>query len=269
MHSKPPRISDGLRAKFQEIATEAAELLPPSAYANYMIIDPTTADPEKVLPGAAIYVGQTSELRSRILSHLRQAIRPAPEHAQLYHYMARLIGRGAWPLFRVLETHTNRVDCMLAETVWAQRLLRSGARLFNTWPEQSRLLTKSSLRRMQRARLFLLSLRDAEAAGLDLEIACRAGCYTLLAAPKNLAAWFGRRITLKGVRERSLRCPICGGLNRFSLTPAAETTECNRVPELPQSSTADLEARLFLQELSEFQPFAKPVPNYGWPDTYA
>ena len=151
MHSKPPRISDGLRTKFQAIATETAELVPPSAYANYVIIDPTTADPERILPGAAIYVGQTSELRSRIRSHLRQAIRPAPEHAQLYHYMARLISRGAWPVFRVLETHTNRVDCMLAETVWAQRLLRSGARLFNTWPEQSRLLTASSLRRRVRA----------------------------------------------------------------------------------------------------------------------
>ena len=150
MHSKPPQISDGMRAKFQAIATETAELVPPSAYANYVIIDPTTADPERILPGAAIYVGQTSELRSRIRSHLRQAIRPAPEHAQLYHYMARLISRGAWPVFRVLETHTNRVDCMLAETVWAQRLLRSGARLFNTWPEQSKLLTASSLRRMQR-----------------------------------------------------------------------------------------------------------------------
>lgn len=62
MHSKPPLISDGLRAKFQAIATEAAELVPPAAYANYVIIDPTTADPERILPGTAIYVGQTSEL---------------------------------------------------------------------------------------------------------------------------------------------------------------------------------------------------------------
>lgn len=269
MHSKPPRISDGLRAKFQEIATEAAELLPPSAYANYVIIDPTTADPERILPGAAIYVGQTSELPSRIRSHLRQAIRPAPEHAQLYHYMARLISNGTWPVFRVLETHTNRVDCMLAETVWAQRLLRSGARLFNTWPEQSRLLTKSSLRRMQRARLFLLSLLDAEAAGLNLEIACRAGCYTLTAAPKDLAVWFGHRITLKGVRERTLRCPECGGQNRYALVDATHAGLSIDPGDLREFHRSDLEARLFLQELSEFPVFAASGPDGGWPDTFS
>ena len=113
MHSKPPQISDGLRAKFQAIATETAELVPPSAYANYVIIDPTTADPERILPGAAIYVGQTSELRSRIRSHLRQAIRPAPEHAQLYHYMARLISRGAWPLSGCLRPiRTGLIACL-------------------------------------------------------------------------------------------------------------------------------------------------------------
>lgn len=269
MHSKPPRISDGLRAKFQEIATEAAELLPPSAYANYVIIDPTTADSERILPGAAIYVGQTSELPSRIRAHLRQAIRPAPEHAQLYHYMARLISNGTWPVFRVLETHTNRVDCMLAETVWAQRLLRSGARLFNTWPEQSRLLTKSSLRRMQRARLFLLSLLDAEAAGLNLEIACRAGCYTLTAAPKDLVVWFGHRITLKGVRERTLRCPECGGQNRYALVDGTHAGLSIDPGDLREFHRSDLEARLFLQELSEFPVFAASGPDGGWPDTFA
>ena len=131
MHSKPPRISDGLRAKFKEIATDTAELVPPSAYVNYVIIDPTKADPERILPGAAIYVGQTSELGSRIRSHLRQAIRPAPKQAPLYHYMAKLISRGTWPVFRVLETHTNRVDCMLAETVCAWRQLR--------WPVERQL----------------------------------------------------------------------------------------------------------------------------------
>lgn len=269
MHSKPPRISDGLRAKFHEIANEAAELVPPSAYANYVIIDPTKADPERILPGAAIYVGQTSELGSRIRSHLRQAIRPAPEHAQLYHCMARMISRGTWPVFRVLETHTNRVNCMLAETVWAQRLLRSGARLFNTWPEQSRILTNSSLRRMQRARLFLLSLLDAEAAGINLEITCRAGCFTLTAAPKELAVWFSHRITLKGVRERTLRCPECGGQNRYVLVDGAHPGMSFDPADLREVNRSDLEARLFLQELSAFPVFVASEPSGGWPDTFA
>lgn len=183
--------------------------------------------------------------------------------------MARLIGRGTWSLFRVLETHTNRIDCMLAETVWAQRLLRSGARLFNTWPEQSRILTESSLRRMQRARLFLLSLNEAEAVDLHLQIACRAGCYILTVAPKDLAVWFGHRLTLKGVRERTRRCPECGGQNRYALVSGGLAGVSVDLCELPGFQSSDLETRLFLQELSEFPLFAASGPNGGWPDTFA
>jgi len=248
MPIQPPQISDGLRAKFHDIATEAAALVPPGAFANYVIIDPTESDPDGILPGAAIYTGQSGNVRGRIRSHLRHAVVPGSEQGRLYDRMAELIRTGTMPIFRILETHRNRAESVMAETVWAQRLLRSGAKLLNTWPEQSRLITGSSSRRMQRVRLMLLSLTEAQAAGLSLRIACVKGCYSMVADPADLALWFGDRITLQGVRKRSARCPLCEGRNRFEVASDGNTGNQGLDAELSppvMMPTAEFEFRLF------------------------
>lgn len=248
MPIKPPRISDGLRAKFHAIATEAAGLVPPDAFANYVIIDPTQPDPEGILPGIAIYTGQSGNVRGRIRSHLRHAVIPGSDQGRLYDRMAELIRAGTMPIFRILETHRNRAESLMAETVWAQRLLRSGAKLLNTWPEQSRLITGSSARRMQRVRLMFLSLTDAQSAGLSLRISCANGCYSMVASPADLALWFGDRITLQGVRKRSTRCPLCEGRNRFEVASASdpESDELDGEVHPPaMMPTAEFESRLF------------------------
>lgn len=248
MPIKPPQISDGLRAKFHAIAVEAAALVPSGAYANYVIIDPTQPDPDGILPGAAIYTGQSGNVRGRIRSHLRHAVIPDSEPGRLYEWMGELIRAGAMPIFRILETHRNRAESVMAETVWAQRLLRSGAKLLNTWPEQSRLITGSSARRMQRVRLLFLSLPDAQAAGLHLQISCAMGCYSMTTDPMDLAVRFGDRITLQGVRKHARRCPVCDGRNRFALISA--TDQAASEVEIPVATpammpTAEFEFRLF------------------------
>ena len=69
MPRKPPKISDGLRAKFKAVAHEAGELVPSAAYANYVIIDPTFSDRDELLPGVPIYIGQTARIVPRIQEH--------------------------------------------------------------------------------------------------------------------------------------------------------------------------------------------------------
>lgn len=81
--------------------------------------------------------------------------------------------------------------------------------------------------------------------------------------------WFGHRITLKGVRERTLRCPECGGQNRYALVNGGLAGLSVDPCDLPGFQSSDLEMRVFLQELSEFPLFVASGPDGGWPDTFA
>jgi hypothetical protein len=47
----------------------------------------------------------------------------------------------------VLQLHQTRLESVQGETIWAQRLLRDGACLYNRWPEQSRLMAGKELAR--------------------------------------------------------------------------------------------------------------------------
>ena len=249
MPSKPPKISDGLRAKFRAVAREAGDLVPAAAYANYVIIDPTFSDCDEILPGVPIYIGQTARIVPRIQEHLRRALAPGAASNSLYRRMGQLIRIGALPIFRILEVHRTRADSIRAEAVWAQRLLRSGADLLNFLPEQSRILTASSVGRMQRVRLLTMLLAEAFAAGLVLQIACRRGCFARTISPVDLIPWFGDRITLMGIRARTRQCPVCGGINSYAVAEQAKPTipaGLEDIPEFPgELPSAEFEFRLF------------------------
>ncbi len=249
MPRKPPKISDGLRAKFKAVAHEVGELVPTAAYANYVIIDPTFSDHNEIFPGVPIYIGQTARIVPRIQEHLRHALAPAAASNALYRRMGQLIRIGALPIFRILEVHRTRADSIRAEAVWAQRLLRSGADLLNFLPEQSRILTASSVGRMQRVRLLTMSLPEAYAAGLVLQIACRRGCFARTISPVDLIPWFGDRITLMGIRTKARQCPVCGGINRYAVADEADSPAPDgfeNVPEFPgELPSAEFEFRLF------------------------
>lgn len=249
MLRKPRQISDGLRTKFKAVAREAGELVPASAYANYVIIDPTFSDRDEILPGVPIYIGQTARIVPRIQEHLRRALAPEAASNSLYRRMGQLIRIGALPIFRILEVHQTRADSIRAEAVWAQRLLRSDADLLNFLPEQSRILTASSVGRMQRVRLLTMSLPEAYAAGIALQIACRRGCFARNISPVDLIPWFGDRITLMGVRARTRQCPVCGGINRYGLADEAELQTLDRLEDIPafpgELPSAEFEFRLF------------------------
>ena len=105
MPRKPPKISDGFRAKFKAVAHEAGDLVPTAAYANYVIIDPTFSDRDEILPGVPIYIGQTAGIVPRIQEHLRYALAPPDASNALYRRMGQLIRIGALPIFRILEVH--------------------------------------------------------------------------------------------------------------------------------------------------------------------
>jgi len=249
MHRKIPTISDGLRAKFQAVSHDAGELVPASAYEKYVIIDPTFSDRDEILQGVPIYIGQTARIVPRIQEHLRHALAPAAATNALYRRMGQLIRIGALPIFRILEVYQTRAGSIRAEAVWAQRLLRSGTDLLNFLPEQSRILTASSVGRMQRVRLLTMSLPEAYAAGLVLQIACLRGCFIRTISPVDLIPRFGDRITLMGIRAKARQCPVCGGINRYVVTDEADSPApdwIENVPAFPgELPSAEFEFRLF------------------------
>jgi len=217
MSRKSPLFSDSLRAQFKAIVVDAVALVPKGSYVNYVIIDPTEPDPEAVFPGLPIYTGQSADIAHRIMAHLRHAAVVPPDPGQLYARMAALIHAGNMPIFRILQVHKTRAQCLVAETTWAQRLLRSKAQLLNVTPDQSRILTHSSIQRMQRVRLLALSPVEADEVGLGLQIKCRGGCLPFTVQPSSFVRQIGERMTLRGVRQRLKRCPACGETTGFRL----------------------------------------------------
>ncbi|WP_156424730.1 hypothetical protein [Novosphingobium fuchskuhlense] len=217
MRRKPPFVSESLRAQFKAIVVDILTLVPKGAHVNYVVIDPTVPDPGGVFPGLPIYTGQSADVGQRILAHLRHAAVVPHDPGPLYERMATLIHSGTMPIFRILQVHRTRAQAIVAETTWAQRLLRSGARLLNIAPDQSRILTPASIRRMQRVGLFGLSLVDADVAGLGLRVSCRGGCTTLTIQPRALARRYREHLTLRSVRRRMSHCHVCGCPNGFRL----------------------------------------------------
>ncbi len=217
MRRKPPFVPENLRAQFKAIVVDVMALVPKSMHVNYCIVDPTVPDPEGVFPGMPIYTGQSADVGQRILAHLRHAAVIPHDPGPLYERLAALIHGRTMPIIRILQVHRTRAEAIVAETIWAQRLLRSQARLLNIPPDQSRILTPSSVRRMQRVGLFGLSLADAREAGLGLRVSCRGGCTPLTLQTRVLARRYREYLTLLSVRRRMSHCHLCGCQNGFRL----------------------------------------------------
>lgn len=217
MRRKPPFVSESHRAQFKAIVVDILALVPKGAHVNYVIIDPMVPDPGGIFPGLPIYTGQSADVGQRILAHLRHAAVIPHDPGPLYARMATPIHGGRMPIFRILQVHRTRAQAIVAETTWAQRLLRSGARLLNIAPDQSRILTPASVRRMQRVGLLGLSLVEAEEAGLGLRVSCRGGCTPQTLQPRALARHFREQLTLRTVRRRMSHCHVCGCPNGFRL----------------------------------------------------
>lgn len=206
-----------IRVQIETMAQEAAELVPEAAYANYMILDPTRSDPTGILPGAPIYVGQSGCVARRIKSHMQRAMMQSVRRGSLYERIVAIVRAGAMPIFRVLQLHPTRLDSVRGETIWAQRLLRDGACLYNRWPEQSRLMAGKELARRQRRRLFDLSLAEASEAGAALQArCCRDGWHVAIGA-EHLLPRFGKLVTFHAVRRTLRECPECGGRLRHAI----------------------------------------------------
>lgn len=212
-----------LSARVRAMAAHTAELVPDAAYVNYMILDPREVDRDGILPGAPIYVGQTADIAKRIASHIRQASVPGNLPASIYARMAEIIGAGQMPIFHVLEVHQTRAAALLAETVWAQRLLRGGARLCNQWPEQAQRLPEHDVARRQQVRLRNLTLDEGVEAGVFLSVRCRKKCWSATFASADLLPRFGEAATFYTVRKAARHCPRCGSLVQHDIvTSAAE-----------------------------------------------
>jgi hypothetical protein len=211
------------------MAAHAAALVPDAAYVNYMILDPREGDPDGILPGAPIYVGQTANIAKRFASHVRQALAPGNPPASVYACMAEIIAAGQMPIFRVLEVHQTRAGALLAETVWAQRLLRGGARLCNQWPEQAQRLPAQDVARRQQVRLRNLTLAEGVEAGVFLSVRCRKKCWSATFASADLLPRFGEAASFHTVRKAARHCPRCGNLVQHDIvTSAAEIVHHGR-----------------------------------------
>ncbi len=207
-------IPTTLHVQFSLMVEDTTGLVPGNAYLNYMILDPTVPDPCGVLPGMPIYVGQTASIAQRIRLHMVWALGASARSGSVYARIADIIRAGSVPVFRVLEVHRNRVACMHAETVWAQRLLRSGAALTNKWREQGAIVPDREVARMQKVRLLNLTLAEARDSGMALEAICRKRCSRRVMLTGDLISEYSAITPLHTVRKRTRFCPKCGALNR-------------------------------------------------------
>lgn len=116
-----------------------------AAYVIYLILDPTQADPLGQFEALPIYVGLSSNVGQRVENHYRRAALKKLDGHRVCGHMRELMRQDILAGFEVIDRYDKEIDAKIAETVYAQLLLRSGYRLYNLWPSQSRILTAKRL----------------------------------------------------------------------------------------------------------------------------
>ncbi|PZU43797.1 MAG: hypothetical protein DI568_16835 [Sphingomonas sp.] len=206
-----PEIKDRMQQMAADLAVQAGEL----RYVNYIILDPTRADPYNLYDFMPIYIGQTGDIAMRVKAHFNAAI-AAKRTSGILRKLEQLLRDDHLPIFQIVECHRTRAACVKAETVWAQRLLHAGAALENGWPDQSVFINDRNLLRFQRQRLLQLTVGEALDANVSFEVACRKRCSSKVYSPSDLDAAYSAKTTLHQLRKVFRFCHGCGSLNQFA-----------------------------------------------------
>lgn len=221
MNNERIKITPEIKGQMQQMAADLAVQAGELQYVNYIILDPTRADPYNLYDFMPIYIGQTGDIAMRVKAHFGAAI-AARRTSGILRKLEQLLHDGHLPIFQIVECHRTRAACVKAETVWAQRLLHAGAALENGWPDQSVFINDRNLLRFQKQRLLQLTVGEALDANVSFEVVCRKRCCRRIYSPIELNAAYSAKTTLHHLRKVYRFCHGCGSLNQFAAIEAPD-----------------------------------------------
>lgn len=212
-----------LKKLIDAIAEEAGLLAGPAAYIVYLIYYPSRRDPHGHHPGLPLYVGETSELAKRFKSHMRCALGLQGTRGSVHNEIYRMTETGSLPGVMMLETCKTRAESLEAEIRWAQKLLHQGYRLFNRMPGQAKPLNEHQYRRKQRDRLWRMTLAEAYAARISMNLRCPSGCFATEVDIRHYAGGDFPHRRLSVLKRKLKPCGACGKRlsTSFAEQPAA------------------------------------------------
>ncbi len=202
-------ICSDLVDRMKDVAARFAEKAKRAQYVVYAILDPTKTDPAARYPALPFYVGETKNARDRSLSHMRHALMQKDLHQPTKSEIHRIMQADQLPEFIVLERCSTRADSLEAELRWSQQLLKWNYTLSNCLPGQSRIISKRHYHRLIANRLWKLTLAEAHAAGISMELFCPTGCYR---TEVDLSAFEGSETSgrrLAALKKTVAACSCC------------------------------------------------------------
>lgn len=203
-----PSIEDEI---FAELISEERPLPPiqPGRYAIYAILDPSRSDPHDVYNGTPIYVGQTQDLTERGAQHLWYGKHRS--QSRVSKAIANMLEDRIFPTFVAIDAADSRLEALVKETLWAQRMHIAGYLLCNMATDQSRLLTLREMRRACQRKVWELTVAEASQSPVRLLFRCRGCGYVHNVNLRGFANDVtGRSKLLAKFKTMRPQCPSCG-----------------------------------------------------------
>lgn len=198
-----------LEHRMKNVADRFKQKARGARYVVYAILDPNKTDPAMRYDALPFYVGETKNARNRALSHMRHALMQKDLHQPAKWEIYRIMQANQLPEFIVLERCFTRADSLEAELRWSQQLLKLNYSLSNCLPGQSRIISKHHYEKLIANRLWKLTLAEAHAAGIRVELFCPAGCYRTAI---DLSAFKGSKTSgrrLAALKKTIAACSCC------------------------------------------------------------
>jgi hypothetical protein len=208
------------KAVLDEILAETArakEAQRPNYWVTYLIRDPRYAD-KRGNPGTPIYVGQTNDFPTRVLSRFMKCEKEAAARGPdcIARRVADLLHMSTVPRYQVLEYQPTHLTSLISETNWARKCWNAGYDIANRAELQNG--GGPPIGRGDALQSWLLKFTVAEAIADDIRvsIACR-GCSEILPIPLAKIPQLEKPTTTIGQLcklWRSENCTFCGTIGK-------------------------------------------------------
>lgn len=198
-------------------AARAREMQRDGQWVTYLIRDPRFPD-RRGNPGKPIYVGQTNDFASRVLSRFMSCEKVAAEKSGdcVERRVADLLHVGIVAKYELLEYQPTRLASLVSETNWARKCWNAGYQMANRAELQNAGGPSIGCSDIPQSWLGKFSLHEALADGILLTVLC-SGCDGALDVPLAAIPELDRvSITVGQIGNlvASQACTICNAAGR-------------------------------------------------------
>lgn len=170
---RDPRLRE-FNLQIQREVKRIGDLARGRGYVIYVIRDVTLLDVRRRhSDGPPIYVGESKQMHVRADAHMKDGGRGTAGGRCKADRLHTIMKQFRVPKFQIVDDAPTHLTALIAETVWARRYRYLGYELANKWAEHQSKEAPDGLRTVPAERLLELTVEEALADEVGLELHCR------------------------------------------------------------------------------------------------